>query len=125
MLLPFGTHRPTLLSTIAFVFAKSTQTRNSPPCHLWFLSVVFPGFSFILLLALSCLLCLGLSSLLALNVAFLQTRRPQHDYPKEPAPTWMSHNSAVRKVAVSVVALKQKQNKTPRGKKKKQKKNWS
>lgn len=109
-------------------FLPCTTYFHLPPPPILYLAisdffrVVFSGFSFILLQAVSCLLCWKLSSLLALNVAFLQTQRPQRDYPEEPAPTWIQHSrTAVRKVALKHSKTKHQENKKEIKKKKKKK----
>lgn len=123
-------HAPPLQNSQTYPFAHirflSCETYSPQPHPILYLAisdffrVVFSGFSFIPLQAVSCLLCWKLSSLLALNVAFLQTQRPQRDYPKEPAPTWIEHSrTAVRKVALKHSKAKHQENKKEIKKKKK------
>lgn len=86
--LHYRPHKHALLSTFVFLIAKlcffplSTLSSLISFGCLFLVSLLyscwlFPVYSFLIL-----------SSPLALNVAFLQTQRPQHDYPKEPIPTW-------------------------------------
>lgn len=108
--LHYRPHRRALLSTFVFLIVKtaffplSTLSSLISLCCLFPVSLLyscwlFPVYSFLIL-----------SFPPALSVAFLQTQRPQHDYPKEPIPTWTQHNTMLSGRWLSLGCIKTKQN---------------